>query len=144
MRSDLLSPDLFPHHTSIAVRFSDLDALNHVNNAVFNTYFEEGRIRFTAEIPSLKLQYSKGFSFVLVKITVEYKGQITFPGEVLVCSALKEIGNTSITGIQAIFNPKTKKLLAISESKGVWFDLKQQKPARVPDIENLQSYLIKK
>ena len=29
--------------TNIDVRFSDLDALGHVNNAVFFTYFEEGR-----------------------------------------------------------------------------------------------------
>ena len=36
--------------TKIDVRFSDLDALGHVNNAVFFTYFEEGRKYFSKKV----------------------------------------------------------------------------------------------
>ena len=40
--------------TNLNVRFRDLDALGHVNNAVFFTYFEQGRIHLVGEFPFLE------------------------------------------------------------------------------------------
>src|SRR5215467_11255558 len=34
----------------VEVRYSDLDAQGHVNNATFFTYFEQGRVAFFAEL----------------------------------------------------------------------------------------------
>jgi acyl-CoA thioester hydrolase len=34
----------FPHRTIETIRFGDLDRQNHINNAVFATYFESGRV----------------------------------------------------------------------------------------------------
>ena len=45
------TPDYFPHWTEVAVRFNDMNALSHVNNALFNSYFEEARIQLLQEIP---------------------------------------------------------------------------------------------
>ena len=42
--------EFFYHWTEIPVRFRDLDPLNHVNNALFNTYLEEARIQFLGEV----------------------------------------------------------------------------------------------
>ena len=39
--------------TPVAVRFKDLDAMGHVNNAVFATYFEEARATFAREAMGL-------------------------------------------------------------------------------------------
>ena len=36
----------FKHKTKIIVRFSDLDAMQHVNNATYLTYLEEARIDY--------------------------------------------------------------------------------------------------
>ena len=36
----------------VEVRFSDLDALNHVNNAVYFTYMEQARIHYTFDVKS--------------------------------------------------------------------------------------------
>jgi acyl-CoA thioester hydrolase len=40
--------------TPVEVRYSDLDAQGHVNNATFFTYFEQGRVAYFAE---LRAQY---------------------------------------------------------------------------------------
>ncbi|MCL4808241.1 MAG: acyl-CoA thioesterase [Thermoanaerobaculia bacterium] len=42
---DVRLPD-FPCVVPVEVRFRDLDALGHVNNAVFLTYFEQARLAF--------------------------------------------------------------------------------------------------
>lgn len=137
------NPDTFYHWTEIPVRFRDLDPLNHVKNALFNTYLEEARIQFLAEVGQMQDEFSDGKTFVLVKCTIEYLKQLNFPATVLVGTGIKEVGNTSITALQAIFNKETKELVCVGETKGVWFDLKNQRPTRLPEIGNLDDMVIK-
>lgn len=134
--------DSFYHWTEIEVRFRDLDPLNHVNNALFNTYLEEARIQFLGEVGQMRNEFSEGKTFVLVKSTIEYLSQIKFPATVLVGTGVYEIGNTSITAIQGIYDKKTKELACMGETKGVWFDLKNQRPTRLPVLENIDEMMV--
>ena len=134
--------DLFYHWTEIPVRFRDLDPLNHVNNALFNTYLEEARIQFLGEVGQMQSEFSDGKTFVLVKCTIEYLKQIKFPATVLGGTGVKETGNTSITAIQGIFNKETKELVCVGETKGVWFDIKNQRPTRLPEIADLDDMMV--
>lgn len=135
-------PGLFYHWHKVQTRFRDLDPLNHTNNAVFNTYFEEARISFTHHIPDLMKSFEEGFAFVLVKCTIEYLKPVRYPSELLIGSGILEVGNTSIEGIQAIFNSETKALHAVAQTKGVWFDSNNQRPTRVPEIKDLDKMMI--
>ncbi len=136
-------PEFFYHWTEIPVRFRDLDPLNHVNNALFNTYLEEARINFLGEVGQMETEFTEGKTFVLVKCTIEYLKQIKFPATVLVGTGIGEVGNSSITALQGIYNKETKALVGVAESTGVWFDMKKQRPTRLPDIENLDEMIIK-
>jgi acyl-CoA thioesterase FadM len=40
----------FRHVTPIAVRFRDIDAMGHVNNAVFFTYLESARVEYMRNV----------------------------------------------------------------------------------------------
>src|SRR5215472_9756979 len=44
-----------PHWARVEVRYGDLDVQGHVNNAVYFTYFEQGRVSFFAELRQLSL-----------------------------------------------------------------------------------------
>ncbi|MCH2448676.1 MAG: acyl-CoA thioesterase [Gracilimonas sp.] len=136
-------PEFFYHWTEIPVRFRDLDPLNHVNNALFNTYLEEARINFLGEVGQMETEFTEGKTFVLVKCTIEYLKQIKFPATVLVGTGIGEVGNSSITAFQGIYNKETKALVGVAKSTGVWFDMKKQRPTRLPDIENLHEMIIK-
>lgn len=134
--------DLFPHWTTINVRFRDLDPLNHVNNAIFSTYYEEARIQFIQEVPELSQQLQQGFSFVLAQLSINFIKPVTFPSEILIGSGVKELGNSSISSFQAIYIKKTKELASVAEASGVWFDLEKQRPSRIPEFENSKRYLV--
>ena len=136
-------PKSFAHWTELPVRFRDLDALNHVNNAVFNTYFEEARINFINEIPEFKKSMSEGKSFMLVHLELDYIKPIELHETVLVGTSVESYGNTSIKGFQAIYSKGESELKAVAKTTGVWFDLKNQKPARLPDIKDRDKYLYK-
>jgi acyl-CoA thioester hydrolase len=137
------NPDTFYHWKEMPVRFRDLDPLNHVNNALFNTYLEEARIQFLGEVSRMQSEFSEGKTFVLVKCTIEYLKQIKFPAAVMIGTGIKELGNTSITAIQGIYDKESKDLVCIGETKGVWFDMKKQRPTRLPDIQNIEKLMVK-
>lgn len=42
--------DGFRHCVTIDIRFADLDAMGHVNNAVYLTYMETARLRYALEL----------------------------------------------------------------------------------------------
>lgn len=127
---------LFPHWTTIDVRFRDLDTLKHVNNAIFSTYYEEARINFIQVVPKLSEAIADGFSFVLADISISFIKSATFPSRLLVGSGIKGLGNTSITSFQAIYNEKHKELISVAEATGVWFNLEKQRPSRLPDFDD--------
>jgi acyl-CoA thioester hydrolase len=135
--------DLFPHWHEVPVRFRDLDPLNHANNAVFNTYFEEARIHFTYSIPELRNAYEEGYSFVLVRSTIEYLKPVTYPAQLVVGSGVQKLGNTSVEAYQALFNKKTEQLHGIAVTKGVWFNTKTQRPSRVPEMDTLEKFMVR-
>lgn len=137
-------PEFFFHWTEIPVRFRDLDPLNHVNNALFNTYLEEARISFLGEVGQMESEFTEGKTFVLVKCTVEYLKQIKFPSTVLVGTGVGEIGNSSIVALQGLYDKESRTLLGVAESTGVWFDMKKQRPTRLPDIKNLDAMMVEK
>lgn len=142
MEKPAYQADLFPHWTTINVRFRDLDPLNHVNNAIFSTYYEEARIQFIQEVPELSQQLQQGFSFVLAQLSIDFVKPVIFPSEILIGSGVKELGNSSITSFQAIYFKKTKELASVAEASGVWFDIEKQRPSRIPEFENSERYQI--
>lgn len=128
--------DLFPHWVELPIRFRDLDPLNHVNNALFSTFYEEARIEFIRGVPSFSGQLDNGFSFVLANIEIDFVHPIEYPAKIIVGTGIKQLGNSSITSFQSIYTKDEKKLVSTAEASGVWFDIKNQKPARLPEIND--------
>jgi len=134
--------DTFPHWTTLGIRFRDLDPLNHVNNAIFSTYYEEARIQFIQEVPTLAGQIRSGYSFVLANLEIDFISPVEFPADILIGSGIKKLGNSSITSFQAIYTADEKKLASVAEAHGVWFDLEEQRPARLPDLSDQHKFIL--
>lgn len=137
------NPDFFYHWTTLRIRFRDLDPLQHVNNAIYSSYFEEARIRYIDEhMPELAEGMKSGNSFVVVDLHLQFVAPATYPNELLIGSGLSKSGNSSLTAYQAIYNKKDHKLLCVGETTGVWFNLDKQRPTRLPNISNLADMMI--
>jgi acyl-CoA thioester hydrolase len=77
----------------IDVRFRDLDAMGHVNNAVVITYFEEGRKQFfTVHQGGRK---ADGFNFILARVECEYRSPILLKHHPRLEVWVSEIGRKS-------------------------------------------------
>jgi acyl-CoA thioester hydrolase len=108
----------FPAKTFDKLRYGDTDRQGHVNNAVFATLFETGRVSVfhDPDHPLLK----PGHSFVIARIAIDYRAEIFWPGTVEIGTAVKTIGNSSVTFFQALF--QAQKCVATAESVVVQVD----------------------
>lgn len=94
MRLKQWSLNAFPFKTFEKIRYRDTDRQGHINNAVFGTYLETGRVE-------LLYQDSKGIlspnhSFVVAKTTIEFLAEIHWPGTIDIGVGILRIGNSSL------------------------------------------------
>ena len=90
-----------PHRVADTIRYGDLDPQGHVNQAVFSTYFESGRVAMF-RTPDLGIGVP-GATFVLVRMEVNFLKELRWPGTVEIGSAVAEFGRASFTVLQGIF-----------------------------------------
>jgi acyl-CoA thioester hydrolase len=75
----------FPFVHRERVRFSDRDAIGHVNNAVYSTYLEEARIGVLGGLAD----------FILARVEIDFRAELRQPREVEVRSRLERMGTKS-------------------------------------------------
>ena len=92
----------FPGRTHDIIRFGDLDPQGHVNNTVFATFFETGRVAFLRE-PGNALS-PPGTTSVLARLDINFLRELHWPGTVEIGTGVAEIGRSSFTFLQAIFH----------------------------------------
>lgn len=77
------------HDTSHRVRFHELDPYNHVNHAMYVTYFEIGRTDALDAIGlGLDLLRDDGYQFVVTKVEVTFRRAATAGDDLTVQSAI--------------------------------------------------------
>lgn len=84
----------YPLRSYDKLRYADTDRQGHVNNAVFSTFFETGRVELIHQLRQVAADPAR--DFVLAKITVEYLKELLWPGEVEVGSRVVRVGTSSI------------------------------------------------
>jgi acyl-CoA thioester hydrolase len=116
--------------SSIKVRFRDIDGMGHVNNAVFFTYFAEGRLALFQNI-SVDSDFST-FSFILAHISCDYLRPVTLNTQPSLEIWVKEIGIKSFgLGYKLVDSLDASIVYAAGESVQVCFDYINNKPIAV-------------
>lgn len=111
------------------LRFGDLDRQNHINNVAFASFCESGRVRFFDTIVRPLIGWDD--LFVLVKITIEYRHEVHYPGSIEIGTRLARLGRSSVTFGQGLFNEG--RCVAVSEAVVVLMDATTRKSKPFPD-----------
>jgi acyl-CoA thioester hydrolase len=84
----------FEYETDLQVRFRDVDAMGHVNNAVYATYLEQARVDYYADVLGVGLD---DVDTVLVNLEIDYRSEITLGDDVTVALGVRDVGESSLT-----------------------------------------------
>ena len=124
--------DEFRHRTPVQVRFRDIDAFGHVNNAVFFSFVELARIRYLLDV----LEPSEPFDrlpLILARVELDFRSPILFGEEVSVESRVDRIGRTSFGMSHRMTAGSDGRLVAEVASVLVTYDYATERPIPVPD-----------
>lgn len=121
---------MFVH--TLTVRFRDLDALNHVNNAVYLTYLEEARLAFSAEMGVDWARFHE-LGFVIARCEIDYRHPAVLGDTLRVELSVGDVGRSSFEFVYRMTRAGDGKLIAEARTTQVCFDFIHSRPARLPD-----------
>lgn len=120
--------DDFPVKAMDTIRYGDTDKLGHVNNAVFSTFLETGR---TSLLLHPRTFTPPGAGFALVRLVIDYRAEMHWPGEAHVGTGVTALGRSSISMRQAIF--QDGRCMATAETVVVLFDTVARRSMPLPE-----------
>ncbi|MBL0406731.1 acyl-CoA thioesterase [Microvirga aerilata] len=134
------SLEAYPSRTSADIRYSDLDRQGHVNNAVFATFSEVGRVAFMYD-PARPLA-SEGRSFVIARLLIDFRAELFWPGTVEIGTGVVRVGRSSFTLAQGMFSDG--RLVATTEATIVMVDKETRRSTPLPPVtlDILQSLML--
>lgn len=124
----------FRHIIPIKVRFCDLDAMGHVNNAAYLSYLEEARLAYYNHVLNIDTKKLE-FNAVVARIEIDYMEQIRLGDNVEVYTRTGKIGNKSsdVEHLIVIVDNQDRKIAARAQTKLVSFDYRKNKTIPVPE-----------
>jgi len=126
----------FHHLEPIAVRWGDMDAMGHVNNAKYFTYCESARMSYFQAIELDRHKEEASHGPALVTATCNFLAQVHYPADLEVLARTIEIGRKSFTLEYRILRKDTDDMVADGTSVVVWVDYAEGKAIPLP--ENLK------
>ncbi len=125
--------DLSPFRASypVEVRYADIDALQHVNNARYFTYLEVARTRYMADVLGWGGDWN-ALSIIIARAVCDFKAPILYPDVVRVHIRVARLGEKSFDFEYAIVTGRGV-LAALASTVQVAYDYERQQTMRVPD-----------
>jgi acyl-CoA thioester hydrolase len=127
--------------TDLTVRFRDIDSMGHVNNAVYFTYFEEGRKEFLRLL--FDIVRPEDYNFILANISCDFLKPIRISDPL----ALRLwVGETGIKKFDLIYEIVGREDESIVYAKGrsvqIYFDYKNNTTLPIPQdfLDKIKDY----
>ena len=105
----------------IEVRFRDIDALGHVNNAVYFSYMEHARIRYMQSLGLMPTRPDEA-TFILAEVTCQFKVAVPYGMPLVVRIRVTEMRNSSFLMDYSIEEQGTGRVMASGQSVNVVYD----------------------
>jgi acyl-CoA thioester hydrolase len=112
------------------VTFRDLDAIGHVNNAVYFTYFETARTRYWFDLTGGRDPFDVGF--IVARAECDFHHQLEME-PIDLCVRIDEMRNTSLVFISEIRKSDGGHVVARGKVIAVLYEWKQQSKIPISD-----------
>ena len=129
MTAETSSKPLF--RMPLQLRWSDLDAFDHVNNARYLTFLEEARIRWFDSIGEQWV--TDEFAPVVASVLLNYRMPIPYPADVAVELYVDHLGGSNVTIGHQIVSADGATLYNDGNVVAVWIDRRTGRARPLPE-----------
>ncbi|MFS0515186.1 acyl-CoA thioesterase [Nostoc sp. UIC 10607] len=119
----------------LRVRHYEMDALGHVNNAVYQNYLEQAAIEHSEYLGlTLDVYRQVGGVFVMRRVEIDYLRPAVAGDTLEVTTWLKEMRGTRALRCYEIRKQNQDNLLVTAEALWVWVDAQTMRPRPIPSV----------
>lgn len=128
-----MNTDELLHSTELDIRWGDLDAFNHVNNAVYLDYIQEARLRWLTTLA--EGWHDERISPVVVNITSNYRQPVVWPARIRIDLHVAARSGRSLTlGHRIVDAGQPETLYGDGHVVMVWIDRQSQQAVPLPEV----------
>lgn len=123
----------FTFHTPVEIRFIDLDAFRHVNNAIYLTYCEVARTKYWQEV--VKWDWNT-MGIIIASATIDYIKPLTLKDQLLIYVRTSKVGSKSFE-LEYLLTSKNQKediIHAKAKTICVCIDYDTNKTSLIPSV----------
>ena len=125
----------------LRVRHYEMDALGHVNNAIYQNYLEQAAVEHSEHLGlTLELYRKLGGIFVMRRIEIDYLRPAVAGDRLQVTTWLEEMRGSRAVRRYEIRKHDNDHLLVTAEALWVWVDATTMRPKAIPSVL-LQAFL---
>ncbi len=126
-----MTDNLFRFSTTLEIRWRDLDALGHVNNAVYFTYLEQARVHYLRELGLVPSDPS-AIGMILAETSCQFKSPLELGEQVTIYVRVSELRNSSFI-VEYRLEGGDGRLAATARSAQVCYDYQNQRSIPISD-----------
>ncbi len=126
----------FPVSTEVHVRFADVDAMGHVNNAHYLTFFEQARVSYFKRLHSLDLRRmdaSSAFGFIVAEIGVKFLSPAYLDEVMVVRIRVEEMRNKAFRFEYEVSDKDSGRMVATGFSVQVMYNYQKKETFPIPE-----------
>ena len=127
----------FHYKTTLQIRFADIDAFGHVNNAIYLTYFEIARSSYWTEV----VQWDwETMGIIIGRAEINFIKPINLNDQVLAYVRTSRIGNSSfdLEYVLVKVNNGVEEICTTGSTVCIAFDYSQNQSSAIPEAQKLK------
>ena len=127
----------FHYKTTLQIRFADIDAFGHVNNAIYLTYFEIARSSYWTEV----VQWDwETMGIIIGRAEINFIKPINLNDQVLAYVRTSRIGNSSfdLEYVLVKVNNGVEEVCTTGSTVCIAFDYSQNQSSAIPEAQKLK------
>ena len=106
-----------PFTSAQAVAWGEMDALGHVNHAVYLRWFENCRFVYFDRLGFVAYHHQHAIGPILARIEVDYLRPVVFPDTVLISTQVSQVRNSSFRMEHVLWSCRSQ--VAVAKAVGV-------------------------
>ncbi len=126
------SPESFRFYHPIEIRYGDIDAQGHVNNACYFTYMEQTRVRYIGSLGLWDRRTFDSVGIILAETSCTFLAPIELTDSIRVGVRTTHLGTKSLTTEYRFEEATRNRLMATGRAVLVAYDYQRQQSIPIP------------
>ncbi|MDR2955474.1 MAG: acyl-CoA thioesterase [Prevotella sp.] len=127
-----IKPETFKASLPVQIRFNDIDAMGHINNNIYFSYFDLGKTTYLEKIQPAKVSWTDGL-IILAHLETDFFSPVYYKEKIVVESKIIKLGEKSGTFLQQLRNVKNGDIKCRCKSIFVTYDARTQASIPIPE-----------